>query len=255
MSKELKPQPIFAYRGYEGWDELIRFEGFVVTAFSLQRLLYDINSGSPFAFITAWITKDRETGELIPIQENRENMGKMRKDISGFVDLRGAGQEDENVSFEPSFFVPGIDKDTAHALANKYGQDCVLWGQEGVSVLEINHKGEERVLESTPTFDLAKLGKYWSEWKGHAFSLLAKPSSCYYAFALPINMMGTWGIWLRLKNNLYKKYGAAKVNDAIAKINGGADPALVVQDLRKELPAGLDPIAEIEEDYQRENKK
>ena len=232
-------EKIFGVKGYEGWDALIETEGFVVTAFSLSRLLTHMKSGEPWAILTAWRKQDRFTKEDVVPEVNNVNMGAMRNNIAtlglGYVDMRGAGQESGGVSYEPCYFVIGITEDQARSLGDRYQQDCVLWGQEGVKVSLLFYKDGEQVMEDKPIFNEANVQLYWTTWKDRAFAFLEKKQSSYM-FTLPSNLIGRWGIYLQLKAAFNKKYGFARVSDALVRLQAGDDPVAVVQDLQKDSP-------------------
>lgn len=238
---------IFKVRGF---DELLRAEGRVVTAFSLSRLLHHIKSGKPFAILTAWKSVDAE-GFQVPPEVNKANMANLVKDLRslglGFVPLSGAGQEEGGaVSYEPSFFVPGISKEDAIRLGDKYNQYAVLWGKEGDSVSLILNDGSEILLEDRPVFDRNKIEQYWSEWRGRAFSFLPKKEKSKdddqgsggptkkessQIFILPDNLMSSWASYLKLRDELCKRYGESKVSKALEEINKGRDPKDVVREI------------------------
>ena len=216
-----------------GWDELVQTEQRIITAFSMSRLLHHIQSGQPFAFITAWRGSDPATGEPVPKEINKKNMTALTSDLSslgvGYVWMRGAGQEEEGVSYEPSLFVIGINKEDAHALGNKYNQYAVLWGQEGEGIFLIESDGSEIVLDSSPTFDESRIDQYWSEWKGRAFAFPEKQSS--YCFALPDNLISERVAWIKVRDRFYERYGVGRVQEALVRINNGESVSEVVESL------------------------
>jgi hypothetical protein len=120
-----------------------RFDRQPLNEISLSRVASHIKD-RPFALLTAFRFKDKQTGELISLQTNRSNNAKLENDIRsagfGFVKMLGRYEEDygdKKVKVtEESFMVIGRDnspaqvgavKGFAKRMGQKFGQDCVLF--------------------------------------------------------------------------------------------------------------------------------
>ena len=120
-----------------------RFDRQPLNEISLSRVASHVKD-RPFALLTAFRFKDKQTGELISLQTNRSNNAKLENDIRsagfGFVKMLGRYEEDygdKKVKVtEDSFMVIGRDsspaqvgavKGFAKRMGQKFGQDCVLF--------------------------------------------------------------------------------------------------------------------------------
>jgi hypothetical protein len=120
-----------------------RFDRQPLNEISLSRVASHIKD-RPFALLTAFRFKDKQTGEPISLQTNRSNNAKLENDIRsagfGFVKMLGRYEEDygdKKVKVtEESFMVIGRDnspaqvgavKGFAKRMGQKFGQDCVLF--------------------------------------------------------------------------------------------------------------------------------
>jgi len=124
-------------------DSNDRFDRQPLNEISLSRVASHVKD-RPFALLTAFRFKNKETGELITLQTNRSNNAKLENDIRaaglGFVKMLGRYEEDYGdkkvMVTEESFMVIGRDnspaqvgvvKGFAKKTGQKYGQDCVLF--------------------------------------------------------------------------------------------------------------------------------
>ena len=84
-----------------------------------------INKDS-FAFITAWNPQSKP----LKLEENTLLNKSLKIDLSEYQILEGEGKgEDGSWPAEASYFVPGISKEYAIKLANKYDQKAFVFGE------------------------------------------------------------------------------------------------------------------------------
>jgi hypothetical protein len=88
------------------------------------------NKATSWCFITAW----NPLSEEIPMPENLERNKRLRKDLAKYTILAGEGRDPQGEwTPERSLLVIGISEKDAKALARKYRQRAIVFGEKGKS--------------------------------------------------------------------------------------------------------------------------
>jgi hypothetical protein len=149
-----------------------------ITESSVSRVRQHIQSGTPYAVLTAW-RHDQ------PRSRNQANMKAFEQSIKDIglthTHLRGVWHDDTgNLKREPSALVHGMSRHHAERLARRYGQDAYIY-----SGPEIGHRPHAYDLESGEVADLGDfhpgVSRYmsrvrgrpwyfeWADWRNRGF--------------------------------------------------------------------------------------
>jgi len=109
----------------------------VIIERSLSRLWQHIsNKDSKFSVISAYLnTNDPEKNK-----ENHEELrNKLKKSGLGYVEMRSGysykSNGEEKISYEKSFLIPNLSKESALKIAGDYGQESIIWKDKDKFVL------------------------------------------------------------------------------------------------------------------------
>lgn len=134
---------------------------------SLGRVYQHVKEGQSFAILTSW-------RQNLPTAENKTNFKSLQNSIRsaglGFFKLLGHWKEEgqDEATAEPSLFVPGISKELAHKLGNKFDQDAVVYsGPETEGNISLIFKSGS--LQKIGKFSPSKVSQAYSSVKGKTF--------------------------------------------------------------------------------------
>ena len=124
-----------------------------------------------FGILTSWREKEEDPKNV----ENKRNFKALRNDIRsaglGFFRLLGHWKQvgQDEVTAEPSLFVPGISKQLITKLSRKYDQDAVVWSgpETGGNVILIARGGSE---QSIGKFHPGRIAQFYSSVRGGSFT-------------------------------------------------------------------------------------
>ena len=79
----------------------------------------------PSAFITAW----NPLPDILSLKENRKRSNELKNDLiqTGYVFHEAMGISSDKKWSEESYFIEGIDLDSANQLSHKYGQKAFVF--------------------------------------------------------------------------------------------------------------------------------
>lgn len=90
----------------------------------IDAILEDYEKES-WAFITAW----NPQGQSLPKEENLERQIQLLLEIKDYILMEGRGESPDGTWYEDSFLILGINKKEALAIADKFDQAAILYGE------------------------------------------------------------------------------------------------------------------------------